>query len=81
MKTINEIIESVHYVALITLFIVVLLICAAHHTQSHSAQRMHQIEFEQCIGDDISDTHCEECYGKIMDHHNYWFNNDLYNEE
>lgn len=79
MKTkIWNILESIHYSALIALFVLLLIVICVHHTQSITVQRMHQIEFEQCVNGEYSDTVCEECYAKIMDHHNYWFNNKLY---
>lgn len=78
-KNMWNILESIHYSALIALFVLVLFVSCAAHTQSRTVQRMHQIEFEECIADEPSDAVCEECYAKIMDHHNYWFNNKLYN--
>ena len=60
-------------------FVIPAVLCTM--TQSRTVQHMHQHEFEQCIGDDISDDMCDSCYTKIMGQHTYWFNNDLYNEE
>lgn len=60
-------------------FIIPAMLCTM--TQSRTVQHIHRMEFEQCIGDDISDDMCDSCYHAVLDHHHYWFNNDLYNEE
>jgi hypothetical protein len=81
MKTkIWNTIESIHYSALIALFVLILIVCCAHHTQSYSAQSVHRAEFEQCIADEPSDAVCDSCWTVVLSHHNYWFNNDLYND-
>jgi hypothetical protein len=57
-------------------FVIPAMLCTM--TQSHTVQRMHQIEFEQCIADEPSDYVCDSCYTKIMGQHTYWFNKKLY---
>jgi len=79
MKTIVRwlLLDSVHYSALIALFVLLMIVVCAHKTQCYSQQHIHRLEFEACIGDDISDDRCDSCYHAILDHHMYWFNNDL----
>ena len=81
MKTIIGLVSSVHYSALIAILFLCVVVSCAMHTQCYSQQHIHRIEFEQCIGDDISDDMCDSCYHAVLDHHHYWFNNDLYNED
>jgi len=45
-------------------FVIPAVLCTM--TQSRTVQRMHQIEFEQCIADEPSDYVCDSCYTKIM---------------
>ena len=80
MKTIIRLMSSMHYSALIAILFLCVVIACASHTQCYSQQSLHRAEFEQCIGDDISDDRCDSCYSAILDHHMYWFNNDLYNK-
>jgi len=80
MKTIINELRGMHYSAVCAVCILCAIILMACHTQCYSQQHIHRLEFEQCIGDDISDSMCDSCYHAILDHHHYWFNNDLYNE-
>ena len=77
MKTIIRLMSSMHYSALIAILFLCVVIVCAHKTQCNTQQSLHRLEFESCIGDDISDDMCDSCYHVVLDHHHYWFNNDL----
>lgn len=66
-------------IAAILCFVIPAMLCTL--TQSHTVQRMHRIEFEQCVGDEYSDSKCDSCYDAVLAHHHYIFNNTLGYEE